>query len=105
MIRYYKLFDLLNRRGMNKSSLLEILSSKTIAKLSKGENVNSDVINKICLFLECQPGDIMEIVEVNTSKENIIFEKAYMINDIESDIEPIEPKPYEVDLLHKKDEI
>lgn len=63
MIRYYKLFDLLNRRGMNKSSLLEILSSKTIAKLSKGENINTDVINRICLFLECQPSDIMEIVE------------------------------------------
>lgn len=105
MIRYYKLFDLLNRRGMNKSSLLEILSSKTIAKLSKGENVNSDVINKICLFLECQPGDIMEIVEVNTENKDIIFEKPNMFNEIESAIEPIEPKPYEIDLLREKGEI
>lgn len=63
MLRYYKLFDLLNRRGMNKSSLLGILSSKTIAKLSKGENINTDVIDRICKFLECQPGDIMEIEE------------------------------------------
>ena len=60
MLKYYKLFDMLNRKGMNKSSLLEILSSKTIAKLSKGENVNSEVIEKICKFLNCQPGDIME---------------------------------------------
>lgn len=61
-IRYYKLFDMLNRKGMNKSDLLEILSSKTIAKLSKGENINVNVINKICEYLNCQPSDIMEYV-------------------------------------------
>lgn len=64
MVRYYKLFDLLNRRGMKKTDLREILSSKTIAKLSKGEYLSGEVIEKICLYLECQPGDIMEIVEV-----------------------------------------
>lgn len=64
MIRYYKLFDLLNRRGMKKSDLREILSSRTVAKLSKGENITTDVINKICLYLGCQPSDIMEVVEV-----------------------------------------
>lgn len=63
MVRYYKLFDLLNRRGMKKTDLKEILSSKTIAKLSKGEYLSGEVIEKICLFLDCQPGDIMEIVD------------------------------------------
>lgn len=63
MLRYYKLFDMLNRMDKNKSYLLEIISSKTIAKLSKGENVNTDIIEKICDFLGCQPGDIMEHVE------------------------------------------
>lgn len=62
MIKYHKLFDLLNRRGMKKSDLLTILSSKTIAKLSKGANINTDVIDKICIELECQPSDIMEVV-------------------------------------------
>lgn len=66
MIRYYRLFDLLNRKGMNKSDLLEILSSKTIAKLSKGDNITAEVLEKICLYLECQPGDIMEVI---TDKE------------------------------------
>ncbi|ADL53227.1 putative transcriptional regulator, XRE family [Clostridium cellulovorans 743B] len=60
MIKYYKLFDLLNRKGMKKTDLLEIISSPTLAKLSKGENVKVDVIEKICIFLNCQPGDIME---------------------------------------------
>lgn len=87
MIRYYKLFDLLNRRGMNKSSLLEILSSKTIAKLSKGENINTDVIDRICLFLGCQPSDIMEIItedeytETETGKKYKGFEKTIIVEE------------------------
>lgn len=63
MIRYYKLFDLLNRRGMKKTDLLEIISAPTLAKISKGKNIQTDVIDKICIALECQPGDIMEVVE------------------------------------------
>lgn len=66
MIRYYRLFDLLNRRGMKKSDLRTILSPNTIAKLSKGENVNTDVIDKICLYLNCQPENIMEVVDDGT---------------------------------------
>lgn len=64
MIRYYKLFDLLNRRGMKKSDLREILSSSTVAKLSKGEYISGEAIEKICRFLSCQPGDIMEYIEI-----------------------------------------
>ena len=63
MIRYYKLFDLLNRLGMKKSDLRQILSSSTVAKLSKGEYISGEAIEKICKFLHCQPGDIMEYVE------------------------------------------
>lgn len=62
MIRYYRLFDLLNRRGMKKTDLLEIISSPTLAKLSKGEVIKTDIIDKICLFLKCQPEDIMEVI-------------------------------------------
>lgn len=61
-IKYYKLFDLLNRRGMKKSDLRTILSSATVAKLSKHEYISGDAIAKICAYLECQPGDIMEYV-------------------------------------------
>ena len=59
-IEYYKLFDLLNRKGMKKSDLRAIMSSATIAKLSKGEYISGEAIDKICSFLKCQPGDIME---------------------------------------------
>ena len=63
MIRYYKLFDLLNRKGMKKTDLLDIISSPTLAKLSKGDIVTPEVIQKICDFLDCQPGEIMENIK------------------------------------------
>lgn len=73
MIRYYKLFDLLNRKGMKKSDLRQILSSSTVAKLSKGEYISGEAIEKICEFLHCQPGDIMEyIVEENKEDYTIM---------------------------------
>lgn len=62
-IKYYKLFDLLNRKGLKKTDLLSVanISSPTLAKLSKGETVTTEVIEKICLALDVQPGDIMEV--------------------------------------------
>lgn len=63
-IRYYKLFDLLNRKGMSKGKLRELtgFSSTTIAKLSTGKPINTSVINRICSILGCQPADIMEYI-------------------------------------------
>ncbi len=71
MIKYYKLFDLLNRKNMKKTDLLEIISSPTLAKLSKGEIIKTDIIDKICQYLECQPGDIMESVTTSTDELQI----------------------------------
>lgn len=64
MIKYNKLFALLAMRGMKKTDLLQVISAPTLAKLSKGDVVKTDIIEKICLFLGCQPSDIMEVVEV-----------------------------------------
>ena len=69
MMRYYRLFDLLTRRGMKKTDLLEVISSPTLAKLSKGESVTTDVLCKICDFLECQPENIMEYEKVSNIKD------------------------------------
>lgn len=64
MMKYNKLFALLTMRDMKKSDLvsLKVISSPTLAKLSKGESVTTDVLCKICDFLQCQPSDIMEYV-------------------------------------------
>ena len=61
-IKYYRLFDLLTRRGLKKTDLLTLanISSPTLAKLSKGEIVTTEVIAKLCVALSCDPGDIME---------------------------------------------
>lgn len=66
-IKYYKLFDVLQRRGLKKTDLLTIagISSPTLAKLSKGETVTTEVIEKICNALDLQPGDIMEIIKMD----------------------------------------
>lgn len=60
MMKYYKLFDLLTRRGMKKTDLLSVISAPTLARLSKGESTTTDILCRICIFLDCQPGDIME---------------------------------------------
>lgn len=63
MIKYYKLFILLDKKGMKRTDLLRIMSSVTLAKLGKGDSVTTDVICRICNFLDCQPGDIMEYIK------------------------------------------
>jgi len=62
-MKYNKLFALLAIKGMKKTDLLEAITSPTLAKLSKGSVLQTDSIEKICKFLECQPGDIMEYKE------------------------------------------
>lgn len=64
MMKYNKLFALLALRGMKKSDLvsLKVISSPTLAKLSKGESITTTVLCQLCEFLKCQPGDIMEYI-------------------------------------------
>jgi len=37
------------------------ISSSSIAKLGRNENVNTEIINKICNALDCDTSDIMEM--------------------------------------------
>lgn len=86
MIYYFKLFDMLNRRGMKKTDLLKIISSPTLAKLSKGEVVKTDIIDRICLFMNCQPGDIMEcITDYTESSEDGYINYTKKVADREHD--------------------
>ena len=66
-LNYNKLWKLLIDKKMNKSELREAVktSPNTIAKLGKNEPVSLDVLIRICKVLECDIGDIMEIVEEN----------------------------------------
>jgi len=65
MISYDKLWKLLIDKNLNKTQfrLLVGISSATLAKLSKNDNVNTDTINNICKTLNCNVSDIMEYIE------------------------------------------
>ena len=63
---YKKLWKLLIDKGMNKTDLKNLtgLSQSTIAKLTNGENVNTDVLERICKALNCNVCDIVDYEEV-----------------------------------------
>lgn len=63
-IKFYKLFDLMQRREIKKKDLMSVanISSATMAKLSKNEPINITVVDRLCAALDVQPGDIMEYV-------------------------------------------
>lgn len=63
VISYKKLWHVLIDKNMTKTDLQQStkLSWATIARLNKGENVNTDVLLRICTTLKCDIADIMEI--------------------------------------------
>ena len=64
-ISYNKLWKMLIDKNMKKSDLKEKagISSASVAKLGKGENIATDVLIKICESLDCRLEDIMETID------------------------------------------
>ena len=62
-LSYNRLWKLLIDKNLTKTQLhyLTGLSKSTIAKLSNGENVNTDVLERICKALNCEISDVVEI--------------------------------------------
>ena len=62
-ISYNKLWHLMLDKQMNKADLKRAtgISTASIAKLGKGENVTTDILVKICEALDCELSDIMEL--------------------------------------------
>lgn len=62
IINESKLKELLKKKGITKSALCEKLgiSSRTIAKISKGEEINDNVVGKILIFLDAGFDDIVD---------------------------------------------
>ena len=60
---YKKLWKLLIDKDMNKTDLRKAagISSSSLAKLGKDENVTTDVLLRICKALDCELDDIVEI--------------------------------------------
>lgn len=64
-VTYKKLWKLLIDKDMKKKDLQSLagISAASITKLGKNENVNMDIIEKICIALKCDVSDILEITE------------------------------------------
>lgn len=64
---YNKLWKLLIDNGMMKKDLMEKtgITSSTIAKMGKNKAVSMDVLGKICVALNCNIGDIVDVIKKN----------------------------------------
>ena len=71
-IRYNKLWKLLIDKGMTKTQmrLQADISTTTLAKLGKNETVSMDVLLKLCKLLDCNVGDIMDVINEEASNGN-----------------------------------
>lgn len=63
-ISYNKLWKILIDKNMKKSDLREKagISSASLAKLGKGDNITTDVLLRICEVMDCRIEDILEAV-------------------------------------------
>jgi DNA-binding Xre family transcriptional regulator len=73
-VSYKKLFNILKNRGITKTALGNALdlSSTTLAKLAKDEQISMNTLIGICNYLNCQPGDIME-VRYEIDKDTLLY--------------------------------
>lgn len=65
IISYKKLWKLLIDKDLKKKDLREMtgISPSTIAKMRRNENINTEILIRICQSLKCDLNDIMEIME------------------------------------------
>lgn len=63
-ISYNKLWKILIDKKMKKKDLMKLaeISTSTLAKMGKDKQVSMDVIIRICKCLECNVGDVMDIL-------------------------------------------
>jgi len=71
-ISYAKLWKMLNDEKMNRTELKNAagISSNIIAKLGRNEFVSMESLYKICLTLNCNIGDIVDIILESASLQN-----------------------------------
>ncbi len=64
-ISYNRLWKMLIDKNMKRQDLKEVsgISTASIAKLGKGDNITTAVLLKICNALDCDLSDIMELVD------------------------------------------
>ena len=68
---YKKLFKLLIDKNLKKKDLCEMagISTTSVSKLAKDQNVNTEILEKICDALQCEVSDIVEVVPKNLEEK------------------------------------
>ena len=63
-VSYKKLWKLLIDKDMKKKDLCKAadVSTSSIAKMGRGETISMDVMVRICHALECNIGDVMDVI-------------------------------------------
>ena len=64
-IRYNRLFNLLKERNLTMYALRreKVIGTESLEKMRKAEkHIDTRTIERLCKYLNCQPGDIMEYV-------------------------------------------
>ncbi|KJS16206.1 MAG: XRE family transcriptional regulator [Peptococcaceae bacterium BRH_c4b] len=66
MISYKPFQKLLIDKGLKKQEVIKTagISNATMAKMNTNEYVSLEVIDKLCVALNCQPGDLLEHIPV-----------------------------------------
>ena len=69
-VSYKKLWKLLIDKDMTKTQMRKEsgITTGALAKLGRNENVNTEVLVKICSALHCDISDIMELTEEGADK-------------------------------------
>lgn len=64
-VKYNKLWKILIDKKMKKKDLQEVahLTRYQMLKLSRDENITTDVLGRICKALQCSPDDIMDFFD------------------------------------------
>lgn len=69
-IVYDKLMRMLKEQGINSYTIKKekIIGQASYKKIKEGGDIDTRTISKLCKYLNCQPGDILEYV-LDTSEE------------------------------------
>ena len=75
-LSYKRLFKLLIDRNLKKKDLCELagISTSSVTKLARDQYVNTEIIEKICIALQCNIEDIAEMVCNNEVRKEIKHE-------------------------------
>lgn len=70
-VSYKKLWKILIDKDMKKKDLQAAagISWASVTKLSKGETVSMDVLMKVCKALNCNIGDVVDLIPEDENRE------------------------------------